>query len=295
MGSCSKMNGGMGCSTAKKGKKGSKGGAKKTTRRRRAHLKGGTSCTTGGSAYEGGKAHQNTGLDRKLTAQQASDDARIEAYWASRNFGKGGAHCGGHEGGKAHQKGGANCMTAGGSGHEDGAHKGGYGIYSGFGHGACRGESCFGGGGAHEGGKGIRLSTEPWDWISNSRYGGPKGGKKHAKRTIKRGKKSGKKGGSRRYRGGKSAAGASPATQGFQNLLQATDYIEKLDAQQKALQQQKISVAAQYAADQKALSKAVEQDVMKPGYELLNAMRQQAANTSEKTTAGFKADAFLRS
>jgi hypothetical protein len=127
------------------------------------------------------------------------------------------------------------------------------------------------------------------------------GGKKHAKRTMKRGKKSGKKLGKksrrsrRHHRGGKSAAGASPAYQGFQNLLQATNTIEQLEAQQEALQQQKEAAAGKYHAGQKRLLKGAENIVMTPGSGTAVAMMQQAANTSEKTTAGFNAGAFLRS
>ena len=252
------MEGGMGCSTAKKGKKGKKGskkGAKKGTQKRgRGHAK---SQDPWAAYYKGGGA-QYGGYGPGLVWKDYRGWGPISQCEIQRAVG-----VKGHVGGKAHQN----------ISHDRKLTDG---IYP-----------------------GQAAATRAY-WNYHAAQGHLKGGKKQATRTAKSGKKGGEQSRksrrrSRSHRGGKSAAGASPATQGFQNLLTATDTIEQLEAHQKALQQQKIAAASKYHADQKALSKAAEQDVMKPGMGLLNAMRQQAANTSEKTTAGFKAGAFLRS
>lgn len=128
------------------------------------------------------------------------------------------------------------------------------------------------------------------------KMGGMKyGGKKH---TMKAGKKSAKKGRkarkSRKHMGGRKGNAVASA-KGFQSLLQASDTIQGLEAQQKAIQEQKIMAAKQYSDDRQSMKKALARDIQKPGMEVKNALRLQAAyGTPQKALAGFGPSTWYR-
>ena len=124
-----------------------------------------------------------------------------------------------------------------------------------------------------------------------------KGGMKYSgkKRTIKAGKKSAKKARkSRKHKGGRKGNAVASA-KGFQSLLQASDTIQGLEAQQKAIQEQKVMAAKQYSDDRQAMKKALARDIQKPGMEVKNALRLQAAyGTPQKALAGFGPSTWYR-
>ena len=129
-----------------------------------------------------------------------------------------------------------------------------------------------------------------------TKNGGMKyGGKKH---TMKAAKKSGKKARksrkSRKHMGGRKGC-AMASAKGFQSLLQASDTIQGLEAQQKAIQQQKSMAAKQYSDDRQSMKKALARDIQKPGMEVKNALRLQAAyGTPQKALAGFGSSTWYR-
>ena len=129
-----------------------------------------------------------------------------------------------------------------------------------------------------------------------TKKGGMKyGGKKH---TMKAAKKSGKKARksrkSRKHMGGRKGC-AMASAKGFQSLLQASDTIQGLEAQQKAIQQQKSMAAKQYSDDRQSMKKALARDIQKPGMEVKNALRLQAAyGTPQKALAGFGSSTWYR-
>ena len=124
-----------------------------------------------------------------------------------------------------------------------------------------------------------------------------KGGMKYSgkKRTIKAGKKSAKKARkSRKHKGGRKGNAVASA-KGFQSLLQASDTIQGPEAQQKAIQEQKVMAAKQYSDDRQAMKKALARDIQKPGMEVKNALRLQAAyGTPQKALAGFGPSTWYR-
>ncbi len=148
------------------------------------------------------------------------------------------------------------------------------------------GSSCKKGGAGHKMG-GMHCGTKK---------GGMKyGGKKH---TVKAGKKSSKKGRksckSRKHMGGRKGCGVASA-KGFQSLLLASETIQGLEAQQKAIQQQKSMAAKQYSDDRQSMKKALARDIQKPGMEVKNALRLQAAyGTPQKALAGFGSSTWYR-
>lgn len=124
--------------------------------------------------------------------------------------------------------------------------------------------------------------------MGGMKYGGKRRTMKACKKSAKKGRKS------RKHKGGRKGCAVANA-KGFQSLLQASDTIQALEAQQKAIQQQKVIAAKQYSDDRQAMKKALARDIQKPGMEVKNALRLQAAyGTPQKALAGFGPSTWYR-
>jgi hypothetical protein len=148
------------------------------------------------------------------------------------------------------------------------------------------GSSCKKGGAGHKMG-GMHCGTK-------------KGGRAifYKNKTMKAGKKSAKKARksrkSRKHKGGRKGC-AMGSAKGFKSLLQASDTIQGLEAQQDTIQQQKSMAAKQYSDDRQSMKKALARDIQKPGMEVKNALRLQAAyGTPQKALAGFGSSTWYR-
>ena len=155
---------------------------------------------------------------------------------------------------------------------------------------SCKSKSMKKGGAAHKMG-GSHCVGGAAHKMGGMKYGGKRHTLKFGKKSAKKGRKSRK---SRKHKGGRKGC-AMANDKGFQSLLQASDTIQGLEAQQKAIQQQKIMAAKQYSDDRQAMKKALARDIQKPGMEVKNALRFQAAyGTPQKTLAAYGPSAWFR-
>jgi hypothetical protein len=114
---------------------------------------------------------------------------------------------------------------------------------------------------------------------------------KMRKKSAKKGRKSRK---SRKHAGGRKGCAMATA-KGFQSLLHASDTIQGLEAQAKTIQQQKVMAAKGYSDDRQSMKRALARDIQKPGMEVKNALRLQAAyGTPQKALAGFGPSTWYR-
>ncbi len=143
------------------------------------------------------------------------------------------------------------------------------------------------------GGSSCKKGGAAYDVVANK--GSMKfGGKKKTMKAGKKGRKSCKSRKSRKHKCGRKGCGVASA-KGFQSLLQASNTIQGFEAQQKAIQQQKSMAAKQYSDDRQSMKKALARDIQKPGMEVKNALRLQAAyGTPQKALAGFGSSTWYR-
>jgi hypothetical protein len=100
--------------------------------------------------------------------------------------------------------------------------------------------------------------------------------------------------GGRKHTGGRKGCAMATA-KGFQSLLHPSDTIQGLEAQAKTIQQQKVMAAKGYSDDRQSMKRALARDIQKPGMEVKNALRLQAAyGTPQKALAGFGPSTWYR-